>query len=53
MATRKSKNTTTPDNHILNKDAGKLSDKVTQVVDYGELPNNTPIQPTEEKDTDK
>jgi hypothetical protein len=35
----------------LNTDAGGLTDKVTHVVDYGEIPSNTPQ--TSEKETKK
>jgi len=48
---KKSKKTTADEKIILNKDAGNLKDKVTQVVDYGEIPINTP--PTSEKEPKK
>jgi hypothetical protein len=51
MPNKKSKKTVVDNKKLLNTDAGSLSDKVTQVVDYGEIPINTP--PTSEKETKK
>ena len=51
MPSKKSKKPVLNDKKLLNTDAGGLTDKVTQVVDYGEIPSNTP--PTPEKETKK
>ena len=51
MPSKKSKKSVVYDKKLLNTDAGGLSDKVAQVVDYGEIPSNTP--PTPEKETKK
>lgn len=46
----KSKKTTVQDSKDLNNsNLGNLDEEVTQVVDYGELPDN---EPSEEKDKD-
>ena len=49
---KKSKKTVEDNKKLLNTDAGNLNDKVTQVVDYGEIPSDTP-PPTKEKETKK
>ena len=51
MPNKKSKKTVVDNKKLLNTDAGGLTDKVTQVVDYGEIPSNTPQ--TSEKETKK
>ena len=51
MPSKKSKKPVLNDKKLLNTDAGGLTDKVTQVVDYGEIPSNTP--PTPEKEPKK
>lgn len=44
MTTEKSKKTDHEVKKDLNKDEGNLSEPVTNIIDYGELPDNTPSQ---------
>tara|TARA_B110000259_G_C13722433_1_gene285027 strand:+ start:325 stop:486 length:162 start_codon:yes stop_codon:yes gene_type:complete len=53
MANKKSKKTVVDNKTILNTDAGGLDDSVTQVIDYGEIPENSPPPTSETEETNK